>query len=139
MALESLPSTGPEAATKQGWVLVIAREPHLRQLLLTVLNRVGYALLGCSTLDEAAEVLAKRTPPRLLLFDGGSASEETLREQIHQMGEALPPGASCRVMVFSLAHPQPRMPTLPGVDAVVARPFDLTQMLDRVEMLMQLP
>lgn len=139
MAIESLPVSGPEIATRQGWVLVIAREPHLRRLLLAALSRAGYALLGCSTLMEAADVLRKNASPRLVLYDGGSASEETLREQIQQMAEALPPGASCRVMVFSLAHPQPRMFTLPGVDAVIARPFDLTQMLNRVGTLMQLP
>jgi len=139
MAVEDIPSIGPDAASKLGWVLVIARDQRLRQLLLTVLNGGGYALLGCSTLAEAGQVLGQRSAPRLILFDGDEASEEKLREQLQQMEKALPPGASCRVIVFSLAHPQPRMQALPGVDALIARPFDLAYVLDKVEALMRLP
>jgi DNA-binding response OmpR family regulator len=137
MAIETAPFTGTGAASKQGWVLIIAREQRLRQLLLTVLSRAGYALLGCSTLAEAGHVLGQRSAPRLILFDGAEASEERLREQLHQIEAALAPGASCRVIVFSLSHPQPRLQALPGVDALIARPFDLTQVLNNVEALMQ--
>ncbi len=139
MAIERLPSTGPAAASKLGWVLVIVREQRLRQLLLTVLSQAGYALLGCATLEEAGQVLAQRSAPRLILFDGAEASEAKLREQIQQIASSLPPRASCRVIVFSLAHPQPRLQELPGVDALIARPFDLTYVLNKVEALMQVP
>ena len=136
MALEAFPSSELDAAAKQGWVLVIVPEQRLRYLLLTVLSRAGYSLLGCSTLAEARLLLAQRSAPRLVLFDGAEASEERLRNQIQQI-ETSVPGARCRVIVFSLAHPQPRLQQLPGVDAVIARPFDLTHMLDKVESLLQ--
>ncbi len=137
MAIESVPSIGIRSASKQGWVLVIAREQRLRQLLLAVLGRAGYALLGYATLAEAQQALVQRDYPRLILFDGDEASEARLREQIHQIKASLPPGANCRVIVFSLAHPQPRLQELPGVDALIARPFDLMHVLDKVEALMQ--
>jgi DNA-binding response OmpR family regulator len=136
MALERVPSITPEAATHQGWVLVLVSEPRLRQLLLTVLSQAGYALLGCATLAEARYILAQRSAPRLILFDGASASEARLREQIQEITALLAPGSSCRVIVFSLAHPQPRLQALPGVDALIARPFDLTTMLDKVAALL---
>jgi CheY-like chemotaxis protein len=137
MALERLPSAGAEAAAKHGWVLVIIREQRLQQLLLTLLSRAGYTLLGCATLAEAGQALGQCSAPRLILFDGAAASEAKLREQIQQIEIALPPGAHCRVIVFSLAHPQPRLQELPGVDALIARPFDLTQVLEKVQALMQ--
>ena len=139
MASETFFSTRPGAAPKQGWVLVLVREQRLRQLLLVVLSRAGYALLGCATLAEARQVLAHRNAPRLILFDGAEASEAQLREQIEQIEFALPPGAGCRLIVFSLAHPQPRLQALPGVDALIARPFDLTLLLDKVDVLMTAP
>ncbi|HEU5198870.1 MAG TPA: hypothetical protein VFU32_04495 [Ktedonobacterales bacterium] len=137
MALEAFPSSELDAAAKQEWVLVIVPEQRLRYLLLTVLSRAGYSLLGCSTLAEARLLLAQRSAPRLVLFDGAEASEEGLRNQIQQIETSLVPGARCRVIVFSLAHPQPRLQQLPGVDAVIARPFDLTHMLNKVESLLQ--
>lgn len=139
MAIETVSSSGAGAASKLGWVLVIVREQRLRQLLLAILGRAGYALLGCATLAEADQVLAQRSLPRLILFDGAEASEARLCEQIHQIEVSLPAGARCRVIVFSLAHPQPRLHELPGVDALIARPFDLTHVLDKVEALMQVP
>ncbi len=137
MAIENASSIKTMSALKQGWVLVLVREQRLRQLLLTILSRAGYALLGCATLDEVRQVLAQRSAPSLILLDGAEASEASLREQIHQIEVLLAPGASCRVIVFSLAHPQPRIHHLPGVDAVIARPFDLTQVLDKVASLTQ--
>lgn len=139
MALDQLPSIGMEAGPEQGWVLVLVRERRLCQLLLAVLSRAGYALLGCATLAEATQVLRQRSAPRLLLFDGAEASEARLREQLQQIEGFLAPGASCRVIVFSLAHPQPRLQQLPGVDTLIARPFDLTFVLDSVGALMPLP
>jgi DNA-binding NtrC family response regulator len=137
MSLECLPSRGMEIESKQGWVLVVIREQRLRQLLLMVLSQAGYALVGCSTLAEAEQIVRKHCPPKLILFDGAAASEAGLREQIQQMEGALPPEANCQVIVFSLAHPQPRLQELPGVAVLIARPFDLTQVLDKVEALMQ--
>lgn len=132
-------STEPGAAPKQGWVLVLVREPRLRQLLLVVLGRAGYALVGCATLAEARQVLAPRSAPRLILFDGAEASEAQLCEQSQQIQSSLPSGARCRLITFSLAHPQPRLQALPGVDALIARPFDLTRLLDKVDALMTAP
>lgn len=137
MVLETFPSSGPDAAAKQGWVLVIVREQRLRYLLLTFLSRAGYILLGCSTLTEARHALEQQSAPRLILFDGAEASEERLRDQIQQLEASLAPGTRCRVIVFSLAHPQPRLQQLPGVDALIARPFDLTHMLEKVASLIQ--
>lgn len=137
MALETFPSPRLEAASKQGWILVIVREQRLRYLLLTVLSQAGYILLGYSTLAEARQVLEQRSAPGLILFDGAEASEERLRDQIQQIEASLAPGTSCGVIVFSLAHPQPRLQQLPGVDALIARPFDLAHMLDKVESLIQ--
>lgn len=140
MAIEPFLSTGSAgAAAKQGWILVIVREYRLRQLLLAVLGRAGYALLGCATLAEAGHVLGQRGAPRLILLDGAEASEAMLREQLQQIGRYLASGARCRLIVFSLAHPQPRLHALPGVDALIARPFDLAAVLDKVEALMQVP
>lgn len=139
MAIERLLSIAPEAATHQGWVLVLVREPRLRQLLLTALSRAGYVLLGCATLAEARHVLAQRSAPRLILFDGASASEASLREQIQEIETSLAPGAICRVLIFSLAHPQPRLQALPRADALIARPFDLPYVLDKVEALLLAP
>lgn len=137
MAIERLPFIGMGAASKQGWVLVIAREPRLRQLLLAVLSRAGYVLLGYATLAEAEQVLAQHSAPRLILFDGDEASEARLREQLIQIEMSLAPGTLCRIIVFSLAHPQPRLQALPGVDALIARPFDLVRVLEKVEEFMQ--
>lgn len=138
MAVEDIPPTKTDSAGNLGWVLVLVREQHLRQLLLVVLGQARYALLGCATLAEAEQLLAQRSTPRLILFDGAEASEAILREQIQQIEGSLPPGASCRLILFSLAHPQPRLRTLPGVDALIARPFDLAQVLDKVDALMRI-
>lgn len=137
MAIETTPSTPANAAVQQGWVLVLMEERRLRQLLLTVLSRAGYVLLGCASLAEAEPILRQQTAPSLLLLDGSGASEVAVREQLHQIARLLPAGAMCRVIVFSLAHPLPRLQRLPGVDAVIARPFDLVQVLAEVEKLMQ--
>lgn len=137
MALETFPSTGLEAASKRGWVLVLVREQRLRYLLLTVLSQAGYSVLGCATLTEARYALEQRRTPRLILLDGAEASEERLREQVQQLEAALVPGTKGRVLVFSLAHPQPRLQQLPGVDALLARPFDLTHLLEKVQALIQ--
>ncbi len=137
MALETNLPEARKAASKQGWVLVLVREERLRQLLLTILRQAGYALLGCSTLAEAGQVLRQQVAPSLILFDGAEASEETLCDQLQQIVAYLSPGKKCRVIVFSLAHPQPRRQQLPGVDALIARPFDLTQVLDQIETLMR--
>ncbi len=135
MTTEIFSSVRSRTASHQGWVLVLVREQRLRQLLLTTLNAAGYALLGCATLAEAAQVLERRSAPGVILFDGAEASEEKLREHIHQIEAALPAGSSCRLIVFSLTHPQPRLQALPGVDALIARPFNLNQVLDKVEAL----
>lgn len=139
MVAEGVPSTKTEHASNRGWVLVLVREQRLRQLLLVVLGRAGYVLLGCATQAEAGQVLTERNAPRLILFDGAEASEEKLREQIQQIKASISPGTSCRLIVFSLAHPQPRLQALPGVDALIARPFDLTHLLDKVDALMRVP
>jgi AmiR/NasT family two-component response regulator len=137
MTSEVFTSSGARVASNQGWVLVLVREQRLRQLLLTALNVAGYALLGCATLAEAAQVLGRRSAPRVILFDGAEASEEKLREQVRQIETALPSGSRCRLIVFSLTHPQPRLQALPGVDALIARPFNLHQVRDEVEVLMR--
>lgn len=137
MALESVLSIKTSSAAKQGWVLLIVRAYRLRQLLLAVLGQAGYMLLGCATLAEAGHVLGQHHAPRLILLDGAEASEARLREQLEQLESYLAPGARCRVIVFSLAHPQPRLHALPGVDALIARPFDLATVLEKVETLMQ--
>src|SRR5579885_1737122 len=137
MAIESVPSIGIGSASKQGWVLVIAREQRLRQLLLAVLGRAGYALLGYATLALAPQAVVLSYYLSVILFDLYEAGGGRLREQIHQIEASLPPGTNCRVIVFSLAHPQPRLQELPGVDALIARPFDLMHVLDKVEALMQ--
>ncbi len=139
MAVEESPSAKTEDASKQGWVLVLVREQRLRQLLLVVLGQAGYALLGCPTLADAGHILAQRSAPRLILFDGAEASEARLGEQIQQIASSLPSGASCRLMIFSLAHPQPRLQALPGVDMLIARPFDLPHLLEKVDALMRVP
>lgn len=137
MVRETVPSSGPDAAAQQGWVLVLVREPRVRSLLLSVLSQAGYILLGCATLAEAGQVLGQQSAPRLILLDGAAASEERLREQVHQLETALPPGATCRVLLLSVAHPQPRLQQLPGVDALLARPFDLPHLLAHVAALIQ--
>ncbi len=137
MAIETTPSTPANAAVQQGWVLVLMEERRLRQLLLTVLSRAGYVLLGCASLAEAEPILRQQAAPSLTLLDGSGASEAAVREQLHHIASILPAGAMCRVIVFSLAHPLPRLQRLPGVDAVIARPFDLVQVLAEVEKLMQ--
>jgi hypothetical protein len=53
MTVENVAPIRTEYASKQGWVLVLVREQHLRQLLLVVLGQAGYMLLGCSTPAEA--------------------------------------------------------------------------------------
>ena len=137
MAIETIPPTPASAAAQQGWVLVLMDERRLRQLLLTVLSQAGYVLLGCASLAEAEPILRQQTAPNLILLDGSSASEAAVREQLHHIARLLPAGATCKVIVFSLAHPLPRLQRLPGVDAVIARPFDLVQVLAAVEKLMQ--
>jgi DNA-binding response OmpR family regulator len=116
--------------------VVLVREQRLRYLLLTVLSQAGYMLLGDATPTEARHVLGQRTAPGLILFDGAEASEERLREQIQQLEASLASAARCRVLVFSLAHPQPRLQQLPGGDALLARPFDLTHLLAQVAALL---
>ena len=137
MAIETFSSAEQSAASRQGWILVMVREQRLRQLLLTLLSRNGYVLLGCPTAAEARQIFRQRTAPRLILLDGAEASEASLREQLHQIKESLAPAATCHVIILSLAHPQPRLQRLPGVDAIIARPFDLTDVLSKVETLMQ--
>jgi len=137
MVLESSLSMRIVTASKQGRVLVLVREQRLHQLLLLVLSQVGYTPLGCSTLTEAKQVLVQHSPPKLILYDGAETSEERLHEQVRQLGLSIPGGVKCRLIVFSLSHPQPRLPALPGVDIIIARPFDLTHLLDKVDALMQ--
>lgn len=139
MTVGSVPTPRLGSAQKQGWVLVLIREQRLRQLLLAILGRSGYVLLGCSTLADAQQILAHYIAPRLILFDGAEASEATLREQIEEIESFLSPEVNCRLIVFSLAHPQPRVQELRGVDTLIARPFDLTHVLDKVEALMRVP
>lgn len=136
MATDRVPSIRNGSASQQGWVLLIVREQRLRQLLLAVLGRAGYTLLGCATPTEAGQVLDMRSAPRLILFDGAEASEARLCEQLQQINGHLAPEARCQVIVFSLAHPQPRLRELPGVDVLIARPFGLAEVLDKVEALM---
>ncbi len=137
MTIVTSPSTGKMAASNQGWVLVMVRELRLRQLLLTILSQAGYALIGCATLAESKPVVAQHGAPRLIILDGSSASEERLREQLQEIELLLPPGTSCRLAVLSLAHPLPRLHELPGVDALIAKPFELKEVLDNVAALMQ--
>jgi CheY-like chemotaxis protein len=139
MVGEDSPPALSDQASHQGWILVLVREQRLRQLLLTVLGRAGYTVLGCATTAEAEQVFTHHKAPRLMLFDGAEASEALLREQVQQIERLLSPGERACLIVFSLAHPQPRLRLLPGVDALIARPFDLTSMLDKVEALLRLP
>lgn len=137
MAIETTPSTPANAAVQQGWVFVLMEEKRLRQLLLTLLSQAGYVLLGCASLAEAEPILRQQAAPSLILLDGSGASEAAVREQLRHIARLLPTGTPCKVIVFSLAHPLPRLQQLPGVDAVIARPFDLGQVLAAVEKLMQ--
>ena len=137
MTIVTSPASGKGTASNQGWVLVIVRELRLRQLLLTILGQAGYALIGCATLAESKPVVAQHGAPRLIIFDGSSASEEKLREQLQEIELLLPPGTSCRLAVLSLAHPLPRLHELPGADALIAKPFELKEVLDKVAALMQ--
>jgi hypothetical protein len=130
MTILTSPLAGKTPAANQGWVLLMVRELRLRQLLLAVLGQSGYPLIGSATLAESKPLMAQHGAPGLIIFDGSSASEERLREQVHELEQALPPGTSCRLVVLSLAHPLPRLHELPGVDALIAKPFELKEVLD---------
>jgi DNA-binding response OmpR family regulator len=104
----------------------------LRNLLQRVLGLEGYAVLGCATLSEAEPVLRRFAQPGLILFDEMEASEEGLAQRLRQISALLPPEAECPLLILSAMHPLPRSQTLPGVVRIVAKPFNLAQVVHLV-------
>src|SRR5690348_1238360 len=81
--MSSQPTTDDVSAP--GWVLVIVRDQHLRQLLLSMLSLAGYAHQGWSTLAEAEQVLHEHASPKLMLLDGDATGETLLRALIQHL------------------------------------------------------
>jgi DNA-binding NtrC family response regulator len=132
MTSEKLLTSGGTIAPSRGWVLVLASHTNLRNLLLRTLSLAGYAVLGCATLNEAEPILRRLALPGLILFDEMEASEEVLAQRLQQLSALLPPKAGCPLLILSAMHPLPRSQSLPGVVRVVAKPFNLAQVLHLV-------
>lgn len=133
LTLEEPPHRLPRiSAPHGGWLLVLGRQANVRTLLVTFLGEIGYPVVGCATLAEAASALEEQAAPAVILFDGEAAPEDALHDQLHQLSALLPPTAFCPVLLLSLAQPLPRPSQLPGSVTVVAQPFDLTELQHRI-------
>jgi hypothetical protein len=97
-----------------------------------MLSLAGYAVLGCATLSEVEPVLRRLALPGIILYDEMEASEEALAQRLRQLSALLPQKAGCPLLILSAMHPLPRSRSLPGVTRVVAKPFNLAQVLHLV-------
>lgn len=129
---KALPDSAVATALPRGWVLVLASNAHLRDLLLRMLGLAGYAVLGCATLSEAEPILRRFAQPGLILFDEMEASEAALAQRLQQLSTLLPPAAGCPLLILSAMHPLPRPHSLPGRVRVVAKPFNLAHLMTLV-------
>lgn len=122
-----------------GWILLVGSYQPVRALLTQTLSMMGYTVLGCATLSEAESLLQREDPPGLILFDEMEASEEALAQRVHQLRALLPSAARCSLLILSALHPTPRPQALPGAVQVVAKPFNLAQVLQAVTTSLEQP
>lgn len=126
------PGTPLVPRSQPGWICVLSRSQHIRDLLLLVLRQEGYAVEGAATLAEAASLFSTQGTPSVLLLDGGATSEDNLHAQLEQVAALLPGGGPCPVIVLSVAHPLPRPERLPGMVTILPTPLDLRTLVELV-------
>jgi two-component system, chemotaxis family, chemotaxis protein CheY len=108
-------------------ILVVEDDQATRHLLLSVLDDAGYDARWAANGKDAIDTLPE-WPPDLILLDlmmpvmDGYEFYSRLRKI---------PGEHPPVIVVSAVAP--RQAELPGVHAIVAKPFVFTQLLHRVE------
>jgi CheY-like chemotaxis protein len=129
---QPLPSTPLVPGPQPGWIFVLSRSQHIRDLLLLVLRQEGYAVEGAATLAEAAPLFSTQGTPSVILLDGGATSDENLHARLEQIAALLPKGGPCPVIVLSVAHPLPRPERLPGIVSILPTPLDLRTLLELV-------
>lgn len=139
MVGEQLQPRRENSTGAHGWILLVGNYRPVRALLTQTLSMMGYTVLGCATLSEAESLLQKDAPPGLILFDEMEASEEALAQRVHQLRALLPSAARCSLLILSALHPTPRPQALPGAVQVVAKPFNLAQVLQAVTTSLEQP
>ena len=116
-------------------VLVVDDEPDVRTFLIAVLKKRGYETLSAADGREAFEVL-QREKPDLVILDVvmPRRSGFTVLERLHLM-----PTVNPRIiMVTGNANPQhQQFAESRGVDAFIAKPFDIETVLDLVDSLLK--
>lgn len=113
-------------------ILVLEDDRSISELLVWVLSEAGYEVTAVSTVREAIRACRERLPDvivaDLLLPDGmGSELLDELRERSHGGG---PPS-----IVMSALPNARRHADAAGARACLAKPFDLTELLDAVSRL----
>ena len=123
----------PGQARRHGVALVIGDEPQFVELLCEILTDAGITVTGCTT-PEAAFTLVRRRTPQLVILDLAIphlAGFEFLRQF-----RAAPEMVSLPVLVIT-ASAKEILEHLPadahGSVDVLAKPFDLDELLETVE------
>jgi DNA-binding response OmpR family regulator len=109
-------------------ILVIEDDTFIRELITTVLEDEGYAVI-CSTSPAAALLLAQVRRPDVILLDlsmPGLSGEEFI------ISYRLLPNATAPVVIISGQANLEVVARRAGADAYIAKPFDLTRLLDTV-------
>lgn len=109
-----------------GAILVVEDDESLRQVIVELLRREGYAVAEASNGREALEQLPRTRPLAVILdvmmpvMDGTTFLEHKLSD---------PAVAHVPVVIFS-SHPPPDIHRKPGVVSVIKKPDGLDELLE---------
>ena len=111
-------------------ILVVDDDDSIRQTVAEILSVEGYPVESASNGEEALARVAEKTPGLVLLdmrmpvLDGWGFARE-----LRQRGIKLP------ILVMTAAQNARRWAEEIGADGFVPKPFDLNELLDKVEAL----
>ena len=123
----------PYRHSDAGRVLLIEYDPDIAELVVEVLEDEGYTVRAAGTLDHAL-ALVRAHNFDLMLVDGLSPNGEQAYANALRVLHA---AGGTPVVLFTAHHHDPERVRAAGFADLIAKPFDLDQLVERVRALVR--